>query len=501
MSVMAFSGLLANNDSTDIVLSMNLPDKTFFSNIYTNPTTVFYRPDAFSHGKIETNYSHSTQKNLGLIQEGEQFSQYKITADGFSIKDNKAYWGNIEYSNFRRKNVQWSDVYDYDKLGPYIIADSIGGDSQGEEYKLSGGLSIRHNKWVFGAEAGYIAGQSYRKKDPRPQATSTDIFLRLATSYSILGNYQLGTSFDIAKYREKIGIKSEKNDNNFTFYPLKGFGQYDLRRYKENESTFSWLYEGQRYGVSVFFTPQNKSGFLGKFAFCYESIDSNIDTGSQRNRSPYVYRTYTTQGSLGWQKWQDNSRSFISLNYDYLFGEGIEKLYINERINEIFYETFLLYSARFYAKETIGIKLAGGHEWISKKNVKWITANVTYYTNEEEYSYPQYTMRFERIISSIEFGGEFRTKGKSTFIPKLGLLYSPLQSSRKILPEGERVFDLALKPNIKYFEADLIGLNASLTYQYKLKQIGSIYATMNINYLTDNDNSRYYTGVSVGVKY
>lgn len=491
------TGLFANNDSINIANSMNLPDKVFFDEVYTNPAAVFLRPDAFDHGKIDFAYGHTKQKDFGFIQDGEQLNSYKISAKGFSVKDNKIFWGNIGYNNFKKKNVQWSNVYNYEKLGPYIVADSIGGNPQGEEYNLSGGLSIRTGKWTFGGQAGYIAGQSYRTVDPRPQAISTDMFLQLGISYNVFNNYETGFSLNANKFREKIDTKVEKKDLSFTFYPLKGFGQYDLRQIEERSRSFSWLYEGQKYGGAFFVSPQNQNGLLANLAFNYEIIDSNIGN----NNTPYTYKTYTTNAVLGWQKWQLKNRSFVKLNFDYMLGKGTERVYYYMKINEIFGENVLLYSARFYTKKTSNIALSGGHEWISTKNIKWITANIAYSSYEEKYAFPQYKIKTDRVVSSIEVGGEFRTKGASTFIPKIAVSYSPSLSSESVLPENQRIFDMSVKPNLAYMEADLLGVNASLTYEYKLKKTGSLFTSLNSAYLTDKDNNRYHIGVSVGVKY
>lgn len=500
-----FPAWAADTDSLWLKNSMNLPDKVFFDRIYSNPALAHFRPDAFAHGNISAHYNYSDTKKLGFIQEGTSTNQYKIAANGFTIHNNKIFWGSASYNNFHRKNVRWNNIYDFKRIGPYLLADSIGGNSQGEEYTLSGGLSVKYKKWEFGAEAGYIAGQSYRKTDPRPQATSTDLYLQISSSYNIIKNYQAGLSFNAGKYRENIKTSVEQDNANYDFFPFKGFGLFDLSVFKAQSSSYSATYEGENYGGSLFFAPQNKNGFLGNIKFNYSFFEPNY--GSDNSPNLYIYRTYNTSLDLGWQKYTEKSRSFIKFSYDYNLNKGTERIYYTmssestpEQPTPIV-TYYLLSSNWFYTKKIIESKLSGGHEWFSPKSVKWVTAEIGYRTYEERYLYPQYKMHFEHITSSIELGGEFHIKGASSFVPKVRVSYSPLQSSKKVLPEDSEIFDLSVKPNIAYLEADLLGINGSFTYQYKLKKTGNLYASVYANYLTDNGDNRHNVGFSVGVKY
>lgn len=499
--LLSASSLLFADDKDSLTLSqsLNLPDKNIFERVYDNPATAFYRPDGFRHGDLSITYDYANSKDLHLIQDGDQNSQYKLMAEGFTIENNKAFWGKVGYRNFRQKNVRWNDVYDYTRLGPYLIADSIGGNSQGEEYSLSGGLAIKYDKWTFAGEAGYIAGHNYRKKDPRPRSTSTDLYLQLSAAYSVSHNYQLGTSLEVNKYREKPEIKVERTGDSYTFYSLRGFGSYSPKYTEANATSLSkWLYEGNTYKANLYFVPLNKTGFIGNLSLGYGYTDANY---TQTNEKPYTLKTYNVIADLGWQHWGENNRSFIKLNYDYNLGKGIERIYYYQKVNDTFGQYFLLIASKFYTQKSVEAKLTAGHEWLSDKSVKWVSADFGHRTDKELYAFPQYKMVFKRWLSSVKAGGEFQLKGASSFVAEATASYSPCISSELLLPEDNIIFDQSIRPNISIWNADFIGGGLMLKYQYKIKNMYQLYTSVNGSYQTDKDNSRYSMIFAVGVKY
>ena len=489
-----------DNDSVLIENSMSLPDKVFFERVYSHAATGVYRPDAFSNGKLEVQYNYSDMSKLGLLQEGDRLNQYKLSAMGQTVKDNKVFWGKIGFRQFKKNNVQWSDVYDYKQIGPYIITDSIGGDTYGEEYDLSGGLSMQYGKWIFGGEAGYIAGHSYRKLDPRPISNASDSYLTLSLSYNLFPNYQVGLSGQIGKYREKVSVEVQQEKTDYNFFSFKGFGQYHPRL-SGFDSSYSWLYEGFNYGGSFFFVPQNKTGFLGSMTFNYAYVDSKSG-----NQTPYTYNKYNFSADLGWQYHSGSGLSFVKLSYDNFLGKGIERVFYTMKVNTIFDQSFLLYSAQFYSKKTSSTKLSLGHEWISAKRIVWILLDAGIDTYNERYVYPINRMAFDNFLGTIELGGEFRVGKVSTFIPKIQYMKRNRMSDAKLnislSKEEMELYDMSLRPNNDYLFANLNGVSGELTYQHRMKNKTALYITGGGNCLFNgSSNSRYALNMAIGLVY
>ena len=118
---------------------------TDFSIGYENEKRNIYRP-----------HEGSGQKGLSL-----KVTSYKKQNDHRSI------WGSARYQNLNLSSVKWNENLDFDRIAPYSIADSAGGDTKLERYQFSGGISQKINRWTFGLEASYLAQLGSRNRDPR----------------------------------------------------------------------------------------------------------------------------------------------------------------------------------------------------------------------------------------------------------------------------------------------------------------------------------------------
>jgi len=489
--------MFAGND-TITTPSVNLPGIKFFERVYHNPGTAFFRPDAYTNGNVGASYNHTDQKKLHLLQDGEKLNQYHLFANGLTVNNNKIFWGKVGYRNFKKDNVQWNNNYDYTRIGPYMIADSIGGNIRGEEYNLSGGLAIRYNKWLFGGQAQYIAGQSYRKNDPRPKSTSSNLSLQLSASYNLLTNYQLGLTGQVGRYKEDLDIDVIKEKTSYAIFSLKGFGMNNPKT-SEYTGNFSSYYEGLNYGGSIFLIPTNKNGLMANANFKYEYID--FSKGTSSTATPFTYRTYKSENEIGWQRNTKSQRTFVRLFYDYVLGKGTERIYYYQNINDVFGQDFLLASYKFYTRKSIDFGISGYQEWISTKNTKWVKLDIGINEYEERYAYPKYKMNFKKLNTALALGGEFKVKKSSLLIPSIGFSYSHNMSSTKILPEESKIFDLSVAPNIPVLEANIYNIHAGIEYQYKIKNNLNIYAMSQGNYISDKHNSTYQLSFAVGIKY
>lgn len=476
--------------------SRNLPDKKIFKEIYSQSAARAFSPDAFAHGDIGVVFNSEKMDDLHFIQEGDKLNEYGLQAKGLTLKNNTIFWGKIGYNNFHRKNVQWSDVYDFRRVGPYIIADSIGGAMQGEEYSLSGGISLKYDRWIFGGELSYTAGQVYRKTDPRPRSTATDLDFTLSASYAIGLDYQLGASFNMSSYREDIQISVGRQNTNYDFFLMKPFGNY-RPRISKYYSSFSWYYNGKTYGGGVFLVPHNKTGLLADFNVSRTILDS--DVGSTK---PVSFNTNKVLAVAGWQWWNNRQRSFIKLSYNRESNIGVERIYYYMNINDVFGQSFLLTANKYYSKKIAETKLTIGREWLSGKNAKWIFLDGGFSSYDEVNFYPVYELSFKQLFSSINIGGEF-TKSKSTFIPQISLMYRrKFGDTKERYPEDLKTFHLSYAPNIDYLMTDMWGVNVNFGYEYKIKGNIKIYTTAQGQMLiAKNNKHRSNLNLSIGVKY
>lgn len=480
-------------------VSVDLPAVSFFSRTYNNVGTSFISPAAYTHGDIGFSYDYQNKKQLHLVQEGEDLNQYKLAAEGLVVNKKRMYWGKAFYRNYKKKNVQWNNIYDYNRVGPYLITDSIGGDTYADEYVISGGLAIEHNKWIFGGEADFVAGQNYRKRDPRPKATSTDMNLQLSASYNLIPDYQIGVSGQIGRYKEDVQINVYHESNKYTFFVMKPFGQVAPKLTTYNDRNYSWFYEGTDYSASVYFAPKNLNGFIASMQYKYGYIDATNDNSIK----PFTYRTYKWNSEIGWQQNKSNSRTMLRLFYNHMQGQGTERIYYIQKINTVFAQAFLLATYRFYNKETSELGFSGYREWILPKHTLWTKIDIAHNQYEEKYFYPQYKVNIKDLYMSVATGDEIKLKGSSTLLPQVGFAYKRNTSSDNVLPQDQNLnyVEQSMVPNIDIWESNIYKVNLGMQYQYKLRKGYKLYSSLDFAYISDKKNSQKFISFTFGVKY
>ena len=75
-----------------------------------------------------------------LQQEGKGAFLPQLEVATF-INTGKAWstWGGASYLNGRNRSILWNSISDYQRLRPYVLADTLGGDTHIERYSFYGG--------------------------------------------------------------------------------------------------------------------------------------------------------------------------------------------------------------------------------------------------------------------------------------------------------------------------------------------------------------------------
>lgn len=172
------------------------------------------------------------------------------------LSPNTTVWGGASYQTGRKRNIRFNSTSDYDQLYPYVMADTIGGDLQNEQYAFSGGYAVKLKQWTFGAEIDFRAEHEYRTIDPRPRGIATDLTLRIGLARAY-GNYNMGAG---------IGMRTYKQTNNVDFYnPLGVVPEYHMTGLGTNYVRFagavrSSYYKGTGAIADLQLSPLDASG-------------------------------------------------------------------------------------------------------------------------------------------------------------------------------------------------------------------------------------------------
>lgn len=503
ISVLCFGSLLTGaeisaqrRDSVSAFKKREWRETEVFCHLYANPATAYLRPDTAGYGRVETSYGYRSSEGLHLLSEGESSGVFGLTTEGLSSRSGKLFWGKVGYSSSVNRDVAWADITDAYRVGPYQVADSIGGDAYGETYMLEGGMAISVGKWVLGGEAGYRAGHSYRKTDPRPKSTTTDLYAEFSAGYTLWDSYLAGATVLVGKYEQDLGISVQRDNNKYDFYVMRGFGMYHMQE-STYDSNFSWRYKGTNYASSLFFLPAGGSGFTGNALVRYESIDSYPGG----NYIPFTFKTMALENDLGWKKRSDRGFRFAKLSYMYSLSKGTERVFQYQKVNEVFGQYFLLSSADLYTQKEMEVSAEIGKEWINGVFSKWILAKVGYHSFQQRYAYPVYRHTYNHLISTLRLGADFAAGKKWMVSPEIGGWYTPLLSSEELMIEKSELYDVAVKSDTEVYKASVAGVNAGVTCRLNLNKSLHLYTSLRGDYQFSESRNRTFGRLAIGVNY
>ncbi|MGL6038853.1 MAG: DUF6850 family outer membrane beta-barrel protein, partial [Soonwooa sp.] len=165
------------------------------------------------HSSRYFKFVNNTDKILyadGLIIVQSEFSQNGLSVKVTSYKkqdENRSIWGYTSYQNLKFTSVKRNENLDYNRIAPYRIADSAGGDTKLERYQFSGGISQKIDRWTLGLEASYLAQIGSSNRDPRQKSTTSNLNINLGANYRFYKDLEVGVFGNLNKYTQSTSMK------------------------------------------------------------------------------------------------------------------------------------------------------------------------------------------------------------------------------------------------------------------------------------------------------
>ena len=133
------------------------PTENFVSQIYRNPAINYYA-HTFSISEIQIGWEQQNANKAFLPQLGSENSHFSFHAFSYlPLGENSKTWGNAYFKKGKKEKVEWNETSDYLTVYPYVVADSVGGDMDFEEYYFAGGYAQEHQRFTWGVYANYRA--------------------------------------------------------------------------------------------------------------------------------------------------------------------------------------------------------------------------------------------------------------------------------------------------------------------------------------------------------
>lgn len=451
--------------------------KDFIKNYYINPANkVHYSSLSYSDlfAQLESQKADLYQK-----QEGNKIEGMGIYTHSFQKLDSiTSIWGKASYVNQRQGDIQWNNSLDFDKIRPYVMADSTAATTKFQSYAFEGGYAKELNKWSLGASLAYQANMGYRTRDPRPKSVSSDISLKLGLGYVVYKNWSIDTYALLSKYTQNTSVKFANEASQAALYQMQGLGTWN--NYFSNKSSKVAFEElGYEAGINI---AQNKAkNFTVGASYGQYNLDklifSNIGTnegGDDINKLKkeqlkiYALKTFQWNQHQWGVKWQTNitnhkGTEILYSNNDKYLVRLMEKENYKFEDNSHTIEGFYSYTALQYT-------LSVNPYFKSKKIVEQL----------KETGVAQ-KFKYQFLGITLDYYQKLNANSAFKFTPTL--TYRNVSNSTNMLQTETRKESIQewLTQDYKYNSTNYIHWETSATYQFEPLNFPTLYITLNFN--------------------
>ncbi len=250
-----------------------------------------------SYSELQLSTELHKESKAFVIELGDGHFLPEIKVSSFlHLSPNTSVWGAASYMTGQQKNVKWNSTTDYELLNPYILADTLGGDTHRERYAFTGGFSTLVKHVRFGAEATFRAEHEYRDTDPRMRGIVNELTMRAGVTRQAL-HYHWGASVEGMLYKQTNDVAFYKETGVIPEFQMTGLGT-EYSRFSGDRRTL--YYQGSGGDVRLLVNPASDKGFFGNISLETKNYKRVI---ASLNSMPLTQLYYnTTRGQLGWKR-------------------------------------------------------------------------------------------------------------------------------------------------------------------------------------------------------
>lgn len=481
------------NIHIDNRINNNSPINIFFDSINTNISDQILNKK-INYTELNSNYYNFKQSNY-LLQKGNGLKNVSFNVKSNFLIDSLNYvWGNVSYKNGSRKNVKWNESSDYNRISPYVMADSVGGNLSLEEYNIEGGYNRKMNRFNFGLLVNYKALIESRNRDPRPKNIVSDLNFNMGLSSKIYKENILSLSILLNKYTQSNDLKFFSQLGNSETYHLSGLGMYNNMFVGSRNRAY---FDGNGYGLQLSFFNANKKGIMATIGFSNLSTDKILTdlqdlVISNINEIAYNF-------DISYMNPDSNLFKGIRINGKLKDRKGREGIFFNEtssnykKIDEV----------QKYSYESKLIKLSSLFGLTDKSKMKNIsfTPSIIYSSSEEKYFDPSIKQRFENITSQIEFSFMYKWNEKSltNFGINLGTKQNLTHEWNSSHYYSMQSIQNMMINNYQYLSSNNIFFNLNFRQDYSINQKYSIFLDANYYYANYKSGNNTQLQLSLGL--
>ncbi len=318
---------------------------------FSNPALMPWRSSC-SSGAVSAGYSYRCDSRAVVAGLGDGSAEGFFDAKAYIRSGASVLWGKAEYRNGKRRNVQFNEGADYEKVYPYIMADEIGGDLKLEVYSFGGGYAHRRGAWAYGGTLAYDAGLYYRDVDPRPRVVTGNLAVSAGAAHDAFSGYAVGLSARFERYTQSCNISFLSEMGESKIYHLTGLGTHYVRFDGAGKTSAR---RGYTYGLSLNLFPVSSGAFVSA-EVSRMTLDYIIRDLNQLPMAELWQNTLRVQ--VGWRAGAGRNRWAVQTNLKASRRHGIENIF-GDAASSVYPQ---IASHEMYACNCFDIGLSGLYE-------------------------------------------------------------------------------------------------------------------------------------------
>ncbi|NOU58381.1 DUF6850 family outer membrane beta-barrel protein [Marinifilum caeruleilacunae] len=461
------------------------------SEIWRNPAMLSHKYDK-SFSDISLSLQENKSNGLYIIELGDKNSAINFDAYSFKKRKQSSVFGRAKYIKSHTENIKWNTVSDYYRLYPFIVADTIGGKSYKEHYYFEGIYNYESENYTIGIQGKYKATEEYRKLDPRPKSTVSDVTINIGVLKKISKKYKIGANFSFADYQQDQDIDVYKTGAGIKIYYLRGMGVSDKEfstPVKSNDPKYN-TYELKSYEIGTQLIPVDDKGFFSSVSY----QKSELELADILYKINHM-NSKTLNLSLG-RLFKPNGR-FLKLKsyFKYLSQKGFDHSYKDFKLINV---------TQKYTADKFKLGIDGILFYKKEHRSTFYHLNVNYsYSNEERWilTGQKPLQELNHLNLNLGLGKRFVLKKSSLNLKLFSLANYCLNSdliTTNVASEGAN--EGLITPNYKFLSADKLILGTDIRYDIGTKKSYGLYTRLEYNQMIiSGSKSQYGFNLAIGL--
>ncbi|MDO4160818.1 MAG: hypothetical protein Q4D41_10215, partial [Prevotellaceae bacterium] len=460
--------------------------------LYDNPAMQSFRHST-SLNNIYVGYSGKWSDKAIRPEYGTGYNKWVGHIDAYIRKKAFTMWGKVLYTNGQVNSILYNESSDFDLVYPYVMADTVGGNTRQEYYYFLGGFSYQKNRFTLGVEGSYEARMEYRTRDPRPKNLTGDLKAKVGATYDIDNGNLVGLAVSARRYKQTNDVELYSETSVPVIYHATGLGTDYYRFRGVNTSTY---YKGYSFGSVLDYARKDKRGLFASFGYDYLYLEKII---SDLNELPMAeIKEHDQSFSLGYSGGTRTNAFGLLLTERYTNRKGTENIFGTAQSN-IYPQ---ISSITQYERETLSAGIKGVYRH-SISRASWNIALSAGYTSLKElYAEPVRKIDVASLYAGLTLGGRFYT-GQFLIMADAGIKYvGSTKSDITGITSADGALSLPVLQMYDYYANDRIVGKAKIEADYSVKDKYVIFASANWEY-SDYSLSNHYNmlEIAIGVKF